>query len=275
MSAISKLLLYSFGHRVESGGSRPVLLWWKLMRRLDVQWRSKRRMIIANKVGRFLVSCDDSLEKSSPNYESGLHRWLAFDNDGLFVDVGANVGFYTVLAMRRYGYEGAVCYEPNPRVARTLELNLAMNSPPVYRVRCVALSEDDGIARMSASVTESGKGTIRENGDFEVPTRRFDDEFTDPVSTIRFIKIDVEGHEYAVLKGMEYTLHQLERARVFVEIWSSNPNREASIRLLESAGFRLVDRVGANHLFEKGAGSGNVAKPEARGKDTAYGQERA
>jgi FkbM family methyltransferase len=128
--------------------------------------------------------------------------------DQTAVDVGANYGMYThrlVQLSRR-----CIAFEPNARLAAMLRRG--------YRSRIdvhqVALSDHAGTARLRVPELDTGYGSIepgnalkghRRVHELEVPMRRLDDfELTD----VGFIKIDVEGHEEAVLAGAVATLER-------------------------------------------------------------------
>lgn len=131
-------------------------------------------------------------------------------------DVGANLGFFSVLLARLAGPTGAVyAFEPVPQNVALIERNARLNQMETIKVRNIAVSNRDGSSELllarhvgGAVLAEagtppdlSGRITVRtatldklvENGDVPPPT---------------FVKIDVEGAELAVLRGMQRVLRE-------------------------------------------------------------------
>jgi FkbM family methyltransferase len=132
------------------------------------------------------------------------------------VDVGAWWGPWTYWMARRA--ERVWAFEPNPRLAKFLESVVAPN----VRLENVALSDHAGSGTLFAS-TDVGRDALAtlsaDHGEpgaerTEVPLRPLDDFGLDGV---RFVKLDVEGHEFEVLRGAEETLARCS-PKLLVEI---------------------------------------------------------
>lgn len=137
--------------------------------------------------------------------ELRLLRYLC-DRSKVSIDVGASIGSYTVhlLTHSRKCY----AFEPRPDAAAYLVQRLAAHSNPRLRVEAVALSDQSGDAQLRVLVEETGRSSIERANPVEqlgtveiltVPTRRLDDYGA--IEPVGCIKIDVEGHEDAVLRG--------------------------------------------------------------------------
>jgi FkbM family methyltransferase len=142
-----------------------------------------------------------------------------FVKSGAFtVDVGASWGLFSYHLARLTGPSGTVCsYEPHP-ANRDVLAKLAAARPSV-RFRPAAVSDTPGTAQMQVPVFGSrhvtaqssiahgfdGQSNVRVEK-VSVPTVRLDDELGD--ARVDFIKIDVEGHEIAVLRGAAETLRR-------------------------------------------------------------------
>jgi FkbM family methyltransferase len=162
---------------------------------------------------------------------------------GVFYDIGANIGFLSVLGCRLVGPTGEVhCFEPLEENLRALRWNLDANGFTAV-VHPLALSDSAGEASM---VTDGPLGRAHfGNGTATVPTARLDDLQLRPPTVV---KIDVEGAESLVLSGMRQILAE-HKPVVLVEI---HPGQGAPVRsLLIDAGYELdaLEDGGMPHLL--------------------------
>jgi FkbM family methyltransferase len=119
----------------------------------------------------------------------------------VFLDVGAHVGFYSLMASRRVGTAGRViAFEPNPRNIDYLRRHISLNEAANVEIVEAAVSASDGLIGFEASgdssmghVLPDGQGTVR-----SISLNAWA-EAADIAPTV--IKIDVEGHEPPVLEG--------------------------------------------------------------------------
>jgi len=204
---------------------------------------------------------------------------------GTCVDVGANVGFYTLHFAKRVGPGGRVlALEPDPRNAARLRGNLALNRfEAKVEVAEAAVSDRDGRAVLHRSdEAHSGWGSLAghpgESASLEVPVTTLDSFLESRgIARVDFLKADVEGSEIELLRGAERALRGRRIGRLFIEF---NGVRLAARGLglaeflvpLEAAGYRpaatherLVERmrrgevdprtVWPNLLFEHSGGT--------------------
>jgi FkbM family methyltransferase len=131
---------------------------------------------------------------------------LLCDRTKVSVDVGASMGTYTVHLLNH----SRKCYafEPRPDDAAYLAWKLGSVRESRLRVETVALSDRAGEAQLRIPVDDAGRSSIDTANPLEqvgalrvltVPMRRLDDY--EDMETVGCIKIDVEGHEDAVLRG--------------------------------------------------------------------------
>ena len=149
------------------------------------------------------------------------------------VDVGAHIGYYTLLASRVVGPTGGVyALEPSLRVHRTLASNLALNASENVAALNVAAGEAAGSAllyegpgpspltsSLSARMLDAPHGgRADEFVATAVPVVALDDVVpADVLPRVRVVKIDVEGYEVEVLRGMDALLRAADRIALFVE----------------------------------------------------------
>lgn len=144
------------------------------------------------------------------------------NSEDVFYDIGANVGSYTCFAAANLGFSRTIAFEPEPTNANRLRENLDLNDLHAKIVR-VALSDTDGTAKLALNGDEAGEGkhAIATNDNeqtLEVETARGDTVIKErglPKPTV--MKIDVEGAELSVLRGLQETLHESCRL-VYVEV---------------------------------------------------------
>jgi FkbM family methyltransferase len=164
-------------------------------------------------------------------WERRLSRVLAAALEGragTFVDVGAHVGEF-LLKLRRIRPEVPyVGFEPNPEAYRVLARRAARLSGT--RVRQVALGEREGVARLrfrrrgadpEASLVEGFRDASFYRSSIEVPVSTGDACLAAAgVDRVAMVKIDVEGAELEVLRGLRGTLAR-ERPAILCELLPS------------------------------------------------------
>jgi FkbM family methyltransferase len=170
--------------------------------------------------------------------------WRSIEPGETAVDAGANVGYVTGLMTALIGPSGQVhAYEPHPENFRQLAANVEgwrrPGAPPIT-IYELALSNCKGVAHLNEPTgfdSNSGLAKISKIGSgkaLEVRTARLDEMM--PIdSAIGILKIDVEGHELAVLEGAEALLRGKRIRDVIFEEFSSYP--AATHRLLEGLGY--------------------------------------
>ncbi len=186
----------------------------------------KDRVIMLGR-GKMFVSRDDNrglrlLDRSGVSNPAIIDFWrLAIQklNPDLVLDIGANYGEVSLSA--RYKPTASVhLFEPNPRIGRLLEKSLSSRADKQqFHLHLCAVSNENGTAEITIdrkwSGTSSLIGRIEDDGfkgnghaSFEtvsVKTSTIDDIIGGAVGALLF-KIDVEGWESHVLKGMRNTL---------------------------------------------------------------------
>ena len=165
-----------------------------------------------------------------------------------FLDVGASVGFFTVLGARLVGPTGrAVAFEPNASACKAIRANADLNGLENVEIVVQAVSDREGEAFLDGSaaatatlVAEQTTAAVR------VRTTSLDGFLADrPELAPDVVKIDVEGHESAALRGMTATLRSV-RPVVIVEM---HGDREF-LSILEDADYACSVVEGSGVLAE-------------------------
>lgn len=177
----------------------------------------------------------------------------AVDPGTVVYDVGANVGFYTCLLATTAATVHA--FEPNPHALADLRRNVSLNGLHNVVIHDCAVSDGPGRAYLSGRGSPSGLGAIstRPTG-LIVETVALDDLDATPAPDV--VKIDVEGHETAVLRGMRGLLGAESASRrptVFCEVHRGDPG---PTRVLADSGYAvepLADRFDGNEFVRASA----------------------
>lgn len=178
---------------------------WQVISRL-------RREIQVDWVGGSKLCARNGMTGATGNIYCGLHEFpemgfalhLLRPGD-LFLDVGANIGSYTVLASKVCGAR-SIAYEPDPDAVAALSRNIAVNGiETLATVRQAAVGDHDGEITFTV-----GLDTMNHVADAaylagrRVAMVRLDDESA--AAAASFIKLDVEGFEVDALRGAQETL---------------------------------------------------------------------
>lgn len=178
-------------------------------------------------------------------------------------DVGANVGFYSCLLSRLVGEGGAVvAFEPGSQNFATLTGNAQLCGLSNVRAHACALSDTDGQAKMTdADGTSSVLRIVTSEVQARqctttVITRRGDTLVEQGIPAPNFVKIDVEGHELAVVSGMAETLARPECHAVLCEVHFALLAQAGCedaggeiMRLLRKSAFTDLRWVSRSHLL--------------------------
>lgn len=209
---------------------------------------------------------DYALIKSDKDHHLVRFLLRAMHGSGVFWDIGANLGVYSLFMGKAVKNEGSVVsFEPEPRSRRNLEENIARSGLSNIRVVPAALSSSSGkmsmnIAHSAAagyhSLVADGAETAANAGTIEVEVLTGDEALAShglPAPTA--IKIDVEGFELDVLKGMPNCLANPALKAVLIEVHFAAlaarrmPDaHEEIVRLLKDSGLTTINWIDLSHV---------------------------
>jgi FkbM family methyltransferase len=144
-----------------------------------------------------------------------------------FIDVGANIGYFSILAAKKVGSSGRVlAIEPEPHNFELLSQNVKINQLCNVTLANVALGESPGTAQLFCSPQNFGDHRLyadADSGDRQAVNAtmvRLDDLIDQyGLTSVDLIKMDVQGYECYVLAGMRRLLGTNRRLRVLTEFW--------------------------------------------------------
>jgi len=184
----------------------------------------------------------------SYEYEQRLLFERLVTEGSVVFDVGAHVGFYTLLAATLVGPRGRVyAFEPLSTNIHYLKAHLRLNRISNVTVIEKAVSDRAGAAPF-VEEPSSAMGHFVAQGGMTVPTVSLDDLFLrGEIPAPDFIKIDVESAEWLALKGAESLLRR-GRPTIFLSTDVYDLHRRCC-QFLESLGYQLRP-IGAHSLEE-------------------------
>jgi len=147
--------------------------------------------------------------------------------DSVVLDIGANFGLYTAISASVMKDNGRLyAFEANPHtfdlLRRTLYANRLAHHPNVTAVNAL-VGERAGRGTLHYLPEFLGGATMTDIGQWGDAKRSIEldmiaiDEFLPPGLTVDMVKIDVEGHEPFVIRGMQKTIRRSPDIRIFIE----------------------------------------------------------
>ncbi|CAI8722954.1 Methyltransferase FkbM family [Methylococcus capsulatus] len=272
--ALFNTLRFIVGHPLNANARRAALIRW-------LRWQLGSRLLPGEVVCPFVndacLVVRPGMTGATGNVYVGLHEFedMAFllhylRPEDLFVDVGANVGSYTVLAG---GGIGAACLsiEPLPQAFAALRRNIAVNEMG-GRVQALnlGLASQPGVLRFTSRLDTVNHVLSKEEDHadaVEVPVRTLDEVVGDASPAL--LKMDVEGYETEVLAGAQRVLANPALRALILELNGSGRrygfDEDAIRRQLRDLGFiacsyhpferaltpRAETAVGGNTLFAR------------------------
>ena len=161
-----------------------------------------------------------------------LLQWLLRDG-GIFFDIGANIGSYTLVASEQ-GNAQVVAFEPHPTTVKLLSENVRLNGRKNVTVCPMALGQREGSLWLTDYAGSSVNHSVaqHEGRTVEVPCRRVDTFCDEQGVTPNYVKLDVEGFEFDVLTGFGSQLHCVEL--LFIELIGLSEQRSVGSQAIHA-----------------------------------------
>lgn len=233
-----------------------------ITRKLDYLWQRhvlRRKQMLADGLPlnmRFRFYAADDVGRHLFKYrvyEPPVFQWLKDmeepEEPALVFDIGANLGWYSVLANRLWGQKASIhCFEPDPRNRSLLKQNLALNRVADAVVVAEALADQAGHGQLNRyRGLNLGKHSL-------LPLQGAVDAIPTPINSldaytrehgleyqeVALIKLDVEGMEPAVVDGGRKTLQRTALLMMEYSPMYYQPNQATKmVEVLEQAGLHL------------------------------------
>lgn len=165
------------------------------------------------------------------------------------LDIGANIGYYTVQAARAVGEQGHVyAFEPDPNNHEILRRNLEINGYRNVTAEQKAVSNKTDEVRLYIAKENKGDHRVYDSGDqrlsIPIDAVRLDDYLEASGHVVDVVKMDIQGAEFKALQSMHNILQKNDRLVLFTEyspaqirIIGDDPIN--MLEILESAGFHF------------------------------------
>jgi FkbM family methyltransferase len=212
------------------------------------------------KYGGFKMSCDLSEMMQRQFYyfgtyfmeEENIRCWQSIARRAtMILDVGANLGIYSLAALAVQPQATLHAFEPTPEIAKRLRDTATMNVLDHLYVHETAVS-----ARNGTAVLKRFRGELGTNGGMNFISQTPSDTDEEKVQTvcldhfctchtinkIDLLKIDIQGHEYAALQGAEQLIRTGRIGTIFMELnWDQRPQAfcpaTQSVQFLQKSGY--------------------------------------
>lgn len=237
---------------------RPTYLFGMVLVRLSR--KIKARMVKSTKelvtISNFMYNIKMHVDKNS--YMGGAIYWCGFHHinellflrtflksDMTFVDVGANQGEFTLYACSKLTSGKVLAFEPTSYQLGLLQTNIALNNFKNVEVNSYGLYKEEAKLEVFTSYdtsvhsgTNEGlsslyKSETRQEVEEVIDLKVFDTEYYEKLSRIDVVKIDVEGAELFVLKGMIKSLKKFQPMLLI----------EMNKKTFQDAGYTMEDVV--------------------------------
>jgi len=178
----------------------------------------------------------------------------------VFLDLGANIGYFTILAARLTGSTGKIfSFEPEPKNFEYLRKNIEINNYNWAEPFLKAVSDKNGMTKLFVCSYDTGHHTINQNEgieayghgrknekkSIEIEMVNLDIFLKGKTDRVDVVKMDVEGAEYLALMGMDNILRDNKNIKLFVEFFPlliekmGNSPQEFIKKLLVDYGFKI------------------------------------
>jgi FkbM family methyltransferase len=215
-----------------------------------------RRRIVDTEIGRFWIDPASMFGREisttgcyEPRMVDLMRRFLP--RGGIFIDVGANEGYFTVAGAKIAGQEGRVlAVEPQERLLPIIRRNLQLNDVHNAAIECAAVSDHEGSANFHlAPDTNNGTSSLHNPVRYrvrtaKVPLRRLATILDEhQIARVDFMKMDIEGAEYEAVLGSLELFHAHRIRTIALELHPVQLNARGRgmsevVGPLEAVGYR-------------------------------------
>lgn len=198
-----------------------------------------KRKLVKTKFGVYLVDPVSNFGQSLINervYEKELTNYFftLLKSGDVFIDIGANEGYYSIIASKIVGSEGVVfAVEPQSRLQSILFNNIDANKSYNIKVFQLAIADSVGMASINLTPdTNTGSSSIFRSTKYKnkvekIPQTTLSDFFLlTKTKQVDFLKMDIEGFEYYAILGDKSVFENVKIRNIALEIHPNVIKRE-------------------------------------------------
>ncbi len=232
--------IFSVRPQVPNSGYYRALLRAALSLLLDRRIRSPieflpPRSVVAYEEHLYLLTPDVLYGYYLLPFEPATRKTLLGATGRVFVDVGANVGQYSIPLARRF--ERCIAVEPHPVACRILRENLELNAITNVQIVQKAVSLEGGkVPLFRGTFLSTWSTAVKATQSIQVETCSLNELIT-PFDRVDLMKIDIEGAEVPLIYG---SAQALEKVEVLDFETSLEEDTSPLFRWLEAAGFKVT-----------------------------------
>ena len=186
-----------------------------------------------------------------------LAKVLKNQNQITFIDVGSNIGLYSLIAAQKENISKIIAIEPNPVVIESLQENIAYSKSNKIEIQEGAVSHNKDVIELRYNDWHLGMGSITRGGSHSISVPSINrsvlsNKFHEIDNDI-FIKVDVEGAECQVLEEIFSAQHIEKIKYVFVEVtpkWLNEDELERIYSIMHLNGFRETWRAKGEEQYD-------------------------
>ena len=188
------------------------------------------------------------------HFDSSERKTIAeacrFVESPVFIDVGANIGLYSLLLATELPHLRVFAVEPHPGICKQLLYNINLNPNLSIEVLACAVSDNSGLVRIQTNFVNLGATRIEDDGDVEVNCTTLEKLISElKLDRVDAIKVDVEGYEDRVL--IPYLQNAPDSLLPSVIVLEFNPNQWQNnlVSVANTRGFQQTKRSGLNCIL--------------------------
>lgn len=174
-----------------------------------------------------------------------------------FIDVGANMGIYSLVASDAPNCKRVFAIEPNPLVVENLQENIRINNAQVDVYAC-GIGEENGSIILNYRANHTGRGNLIGQGgeevEVEIRNHTLFDTIAESIGDLPvLVKIDVEGYEAIVMHELASSVIANHVDGVFVEVtedWVGEEGVKAIYENAEKLGLNSQDKHGTGWQYD-------------------------
>ena len=186
--------------------------------------------------------------------------WLKKQKESIFIDIGANIGLYSLIASANKNFKAIYSFEPHPETYQYLVDNIRVNHADNCKPYRLAISDKCEKQTIHIKPNHSGVATLREVKSTEgyqssieiecIDASALDTRIQNPDNYPISIKIDVEGFELVVIQTLLKTSFWPQVTNIYYEVDENYLDYQSVESILLNEGFRFEAKNGAGDHYD-------------------------